>query len=99
MSLLAKPCEPQGMRGFSGHKHANLPLIRSKNLTDNKMIQAINARPEHKGYTILLNSIKSISSRRMNPKLSRYKNENKLLLQGHFPGSFCCYSKHAQKVI
>ncbi|KNZ46152.1 uncharacterized protein VP01_7507g1, partial [Puccinia sorghi] len=48
------------------------PLLREI-WTDNKIVEAIfKAGPQDQDYTLLLDSVKSSASRRLNPNLSRY---------------------------
>ena len=53
--------------------------------TDTEMIQAIRkAGPKDENYTTLVNLVKSLASRHLNPKLSRYTVQNGLLYHGHW---------------
>ncbi|KNZ44346.1 uncharacterized protein VP01_9255g1, partial [Puccinia sorghi] len=63
---------------------AGQPFFLWEIWTDTKSVEAIcKAGPQDQDYTLLLDSVKSSSSRILNPNLSRYTVKNDLLFHKH----------------
>ncbi|KNZ56339.1 uncharacterized protein VP01_242g4 [Puccinia sorghi] len=62
----------------------SLPSPPCEIWTDTEIVDAVwKAGPADQDYILLLDSVKSPSSRRLNPKLAKYMVENNLLFHGH----------------